>query len=153
MLSRLRPAPGRLRRVLSPELAQALQEAGLRWQPRLHDRFIIPDRDLDGKIFALNDLSTEIHEFGPLQAITFNGAVEWSLDWILSEEVVWLPTEAQLREAMGDSFVALERTMADWRCRYRVGGEERVAEAASGADAYGRALLDILNESRVRRSA
>ena len=148
MLSR-RPA-GRLLRVLSADIAQALQRAGLRWEPRVHDRFIIPDRDLDGKVFALNDLSTE---FGPLQAITFNGAVEWSLDWILSEEVVWLPTETQLRQAMGEAFVALERIGQVWRCRYTIEGEERAVEAESGADAYGLALIEVLQEPGVRRSA
>ena len=139
--------------VLSVDLARALQSAGLVWNPAVHDRFVIPDHDLDGQIFALNDLSTEIHEFGTMRAITFNGAVEWSLDWILSEDVVWLPDESQLRAALGDSFVGLERSIDGFICRFRVDGTDDSRRALTGADAYGRALIAVLKSTQGRRSA
>ncbi len=139
--------------MVSLELARELQEAGLVWEPREHDRFAIPDRDLDGQIFAINDLSTEIHEFGPLRAITFNGAVEWSLDWILSEDVVWLPTESQLRDAVGEAFVRLDQTIDGYRCTFRLEGRESHETAGSAPDAYALALLALLRDKRARRTA
>jgi len=39
----------------------------------------------------------------------FNGTVEWALDSIGQHEVVWLPREDQLRDALGDRFERLER--------------------------------------------
>ena len=144
---------GTLDAVLSVKLARSLQAAGLVWEPAGHDRFVIPDRDLDGQVFALNTLSTEIHEFGTMRAITFNGAVEWSLDWILSEDVVWLPHESQLRHRLGDAFIGLERTIEGYRCRFMLGGREEQRVAASASDAYGHALLATLDHQRGRRSA
>lgn len=114
----------------------------------MHDFFAIPDRDLDGKVFVLNDLSTDIHEFADRAAITFNGAVEWSLDWILSEEVVWLPTESQLRDGIGDAFRALVATDSRFECHVAVGDRVEVLAAATAADAYGRALLTLLEAAR-----
>ena len=139
--------------MVSVPLARRLQQAGLAWNPAIHDRFAIPDRDLDGQIFALNDLSTEIHEFGTMRAITFNGAVEWSLDWILSEDVVWLPTESQLRAELGDAFRALERSEPGYRCTFVVDGESEQAEASTAPDAYAEALIRLLQASGARRSA
>ncbi|MDH3500645.1 MAG: hypothetical protein OEM97_11010, partial [Acidimicrobiia bacterium] len=144
---------GTLSTVLSTELARALQVAGLVWEPAVHDRFVIPGRDLDGQIFALNDLSTEIHEFGTTRAITFNGAVEWSLDWILSEDVVWVPDEGQLRDALGETFLSLDRCSDGYTCRFRLEGAEVTCTAAGAAEAYGHALLATMEAARDRRSA
>jgi hypothetical protein len=139
--------------MVSVALARRLQQSGLVWNPAVHDRFAIPDRDLDGQVFALNDLSTELHEFGTMRAITFNGAVEWSLDWILSEDVVWLPTEAQLRHQLGDAFEKLEATDDGYRCAFSVDGGTEYADAHAAADAYATALLRLLENERSRRSA
>ena len=37
-----------------------------------------------------------------------SGPTEWALDSIQQQEVVWLPTEGQLRDLLGSSLVALE---------------------------------------------
>ena len=79
--------------MIDVALAAKLRDAGLEWTPTVHDRFAIPAHDLDDRVFSLNDMSTEIRRFGDQSAIMFNGAVEWSLDWIMREKVVGRPTE------------------------------------------------------------
>jgi hypothetical protein len=130
--------------VISRSLALRLRDAGLEWAPQPHDLFAIPDRDLDDRLFVVADLSTEITEIAGLRTITFNGVVEWSLDWILSDDVVWMPSEAQLREKVGVNLVALERTADGYRCTVEMGSGLRRFEAADAADAYATALLELL---------
>ncbi len=85
-------------------------------------------------------------EIAGLRTITFNGVVEWSLDWILSEDVVWMPSEAQLRERVGANLVALERTPDGYRCTVecRQSGT-RQFDSAEAADAYAAALLALVD--------
>ena len=74
----------------------------------------------------------------------FNGTVEWALDSIGQHEVVWLPREDQLRDALGDRFERLERLDG------ATGGYAVVlADGARYLDidaerAYARALLAVL---------
>jgi hypothetical protein len=130
--------------VISRSLAIRLRDAGLEWAPQPHDLFAIPDRDLDDRLFVVADLSTEITEIAGLRTITFNGVVEWSLDWILSEDVVWMPSEAQLREQVGANLVALERSADGYRCTVEMGSQLRRFDASDAADAYATALLELL---------
>lgn len=133
-------------RTVSVGLARRLQAAGLHWRPGLFDFFHIPDRHLDDEIFVIADLSVDVQRLGDgIAAITFNGAVEWSLDYILQQDVVWLPTESQLREMLGDALVALRLEKGGWVCVAVVDGPHRSYEAVSAADAYGLALLDRLS--------
>ncbi len=130
--------------MISRSLAIRLRDAGLEWAPQPHDVFAIPDRDLDDRLFVVADLSTEIAEIAGLRTITFNGVVEWSLDWILSEDVVWMPSEAQLRERVGANLVALVRTPDGYRCTVSVGSGTRHFDSAEAADAYAAALLELI---------
>ena len=130
--------------VISPFLAQELRTAGLPWDPAPHDVFMIPDRNMDGEVFVISQLTIDVDVAGDTPQIMFNGAVEWSLDHIVASEVVWLPREAQLRAAMAGHFVSLTREPGGYRCRTRVGDEERSHEADDAADAYALALLDLL---------
>lgn len=134
--------------MLSVRLAKLLQTAGLIWRPRQFDFFHIPDRDLDDKVFVISDLSAEVQPIvDGLAAIAFNGAVEWSLDYILQQDVVWLPTETQIRSQLGDAVQSLERVDDGWHCVIiRAGGEERHA-GATASDAYGAALLAMLTQN------
>ena len=133
--------------MISRSLALRLRDAGLEWAPQPHDVFAIPDRDLDDRLFVVADLSTEITEIAGLRTITFNGVVEWSLDWILSEDVVWMPSEAQLREQVGGNLVALERTADGYRCTVEIGSQLRRFDAADAADAYAGALLALIERN------
>jgi hypothetical protein len=96
--------------VLSLELARALRDAGVRWEPQPGDLFVIPDRDLDEQVFVLSDMVVQNMQppDGP-PILAFNGTTEWALDSLEAGEVVWLPREDQLRELLGSSFEGLER--------------------------------------------
>ena len=133
--------------MISEYLATALKEAGLEWNPQGHDRFVIPERELDGDVFSINDLSIEVQKLAGREAIMFNGTVEWALDWIHTGEVVWLPTEEQLRDALGRRFVALEATTSGYRCVIRIGDTTESFTATRAVDAYGQALLACLERS------
>lgn len=133
--------------MISQYLATALKEAGLAWDPGGHDRFVIPERDLDGDVFSINDLSIEVQELAGRPSIMFNGTVEWALDWIHTGDVVWLPTEEQLRAALGSAFVALEASDEGFRCVIRMDGSTESFEAVTAVDAYGYALLASLERT------
>lgn len=134
--------------MLSVGLAKELRAAGLTWRPRQFDFFHIPDRDLDHRLFVVADLSVDIQPLADgIAAITFNGAVEWSLDYILQQDVVWVPTESQLRERLGDHLLGLAQTDDTWECRIEIDGRAGHHQASSAEDAYGTALLALLRTS------
>ena len=133
--------------MLSIQLAKDLRRAGLSWTPTLFDFFHIPDRNLDDQRFVIADLSTDLQVLADgIGAITFNGAVEWSLDYILTQDVVWLPTETQLRERLGDALSGLERRDSGYRVTMALSGGAKTFDGPSASDAYGRALLWILED-------
>jgi hypothetical protein len=77
----------------------------------------------------------------------FNGTVEWALDSIAQSEVIWLPREDQMRDALGARFVRLERLEGE-TAGYAVvldadGQEERHVDI-DAERAYARALLSAL---------
>jgi hypothetical protein len=130
--------------VISTELARALQAAGLAWRPKEGDRFVLPGRDLDERVFTISEMVVEVRSAPAGRVIAFNGTTEWALDAIEQAEAVWLPRESQLREALGDAMLSLVRADDAWRVTVRVDDEllERTAEVAE--EAYGRALLAVL---------
>ena len=130
--------------MISRDLAQALRDGGLRWEPRLFDFFAIPDRDLDDRFFCLSDLTIDVQEVAGHSTIMFNGAVEWSLDYILDQDVIWLPTEGQLRELLGDRLRDLEKLADGYRCTVVTHGGTQSSTAATAEDAYGQAVLELL---------
>ena len=137
--------------MLSIATARALREAGLTWKPAQLDFFAIPDRGLDERTFVINDLPASTADLLGEAIITFDGAVEWALDYVPSVEVLWLPTETQLRERLaaalaGEQEPNLTLTSAGGvhRCATRFRGEPLAAEAADAADAYGAVLLFVL---------
>jgi hypothetical protein len=136
--------------MITRELAEALRVAGLGWQPRGGDRFLVPDRDLDDEVFVVAGMAIEVRDLPSGGAeMRFNGTVEWALDSIEKHEVIWLPREEQLRDALGDRFLRLERLDA------ATGGWAVVLAAADGREeryvdidverAYARALLSVLS--------
>jgi hypothetical protein len=115
------------------------------------DFFAIPDRGLDERTFVINDLPASTADLLGEAIITFDGAVEWALDYVPSGEVLWLPTEAQLRERLAarlaaepDFSLTLTSAGGVHRCETRFRGEPLAAEAADAADAYGAVLLFVL---------
>lgn len=132
--------------MITHEQAMALAEQGLEWRPASGDRFYVPDRDLDDEVFVVSGMSIEVSELPSGTEMRFNGTVEWALDSIAQSEVIWLPREEQMRDALGDRFLRLESV---------TGGYAVVLAAAGSADgvrhvdidaerAYARALLSVL---------
>lgn len=132
--------------MISIELARQLHDAGLEWLPAEGDRFMIPDRDLEDHVFSISEMTVEAHKLRDGMRISFNGAVEWALDSIMQREVVWLPSETQLRNRLGSAFNSLSRDDVVYRCDVVVDDQRRTYEATDPADAYGLALLDVLAE-------
>ena len=141
----LRPWQTRLQ-VISLDLARKLHDAGLEWLPKEGDRFVIPDRELEERVFSISEMTVDVHDVPTGRLISFNGAVEWALDSIMESDVIWLPSEAQLRDRLGLAFRALEAADGGFTCRAEIGEELRSFEAAEPADAYAMALLDLLQQ-------
>ena len=133
--------------MLNRELARQLAEAGLPWSPAEHDTFIIPDADLDQKVFVISESTALVQRLAGVPHITFHGSSEWALDHVRVGDVVWLPSETQLRVALearrpGAAYV-LERRPEGYRCLL-VGAAGNGQFHASAEDAYGAALLHVL---------
>jgi hypothetical protein len=131
--------------VISLDLAVSLRNAGLRWSPSAGDRFAIPDRDLDEQVFVLSDMTIEVHELPEGPIIGFNGTTEWALDDVDKEDTVWLPREDQLRALLGPAFHRLERQGDAYVVVADVAGAETLFGAGAPEDAYGAALLTMLD--------
>lgn len=142
--------------MIPPALAVELKDAGLIWRTQTHDFFIIPDRTLDDRVFVLADMIafTELIQGWP--AVAFHGTAEWALDYIFTDEIVWLPTEEQLREAL---VAAIHRdtgaaallclnleTAGDYRCDIALGDQTLSFVGPTAGEAYGRALLHVLRQ-------
>lgn len=127
--------------VISVGLAKRLREAGVRWDPRPGDRFIIPDRGMDDDVFVLSHMTIDVHEFPTGRVIGFNGTVEWALDSVEQEAALWMPVEDQLRDRLGQAFVQLTRADGGYRVLLDVAGSRTEVRAEEPAEAYGRALL------------
>jgi hypothetical protein len=131
--------------VLSLELAVALRDAGVAWDPAPGDAFVVPDRDLDEHVFVLSDMVVQQVQppDGPA-ILAFNGTTEWALDSLEAHEAVWLPREDQLRALLGATFVSLERVFGPpdgYAVVTRRAGEEQRHVDLTAEAAYARAVL------------
>lgn len=140
--------------MLSLQLAQQLKEAGLLWQTNVNDFFGLPDRGMDERVFVLADLQTQTDLFRGWPVITFHGSPEWALDYVLTTEAIWLPTESQLRQKIfehldgkSDVIVQLTQSHQGIRCDLTTSNRNLEFHGENGAEAYGQALLYLLQES------
>jgi hypothetical protein len=130
--------------MLSRELAVALRDAGLTWTPAHGDRFLVPDRDLDDLVFILSDMVVEqVTLPDGTRVLAFNGTTEWALDALEASEAIWLPSEAQLREWLGDDFELLER-LPEPSGGYAVTASGVRHVDVSAVNSYARAVLSVL---------
>ncbi len=137
-------------------LALELKEAGLIWQTNNNDFFAIPDRGMDERVFVLADMMAYTDLVRGWPVVAFHGTAEWALDYILTSEVVWLPTEEQLREALAERLAAADdRGRANftltldsdgYTCAIEFSDEGLIFDAPTAAEAYGRALLHVLRQ-------
>ena len=130
--------------MISVALARKLRDGGLKWTPTSGDRFVVADRDMDDEVFTLSDMTVEMHEFPSGRVIGFNGTVEWALDSVEARNSVWLPSEAQLRERLGNTFRQLTRRDDAWRVELDVSGRPASVEHPDATEAYGLALLHLI---------
>ncbi|HEX6383455.1 MAG TPA: pilus assembly protein CpaE [Anaerolineae bacterium] len=137
--------------MISLALAQELKEAGLVWKAGIHDFFAIPDRDLDDRVFVVTDVMAYLEIFRGWPVVTFHGAAEWALDYILTTEVVWMPTEGQLRQElehilMGEEKLKLQLFLEqeEYTCEIYYQGQDRRFTAPTADEAYVFALLHAL---------
>lgn len=139
-------------------LAIELKQAGLLWQTKTHDFFAIPDHDMDERVFVLADMVafTELVQGWP--AVAFHGAAEWALDYVFSNEIVWLPTEEQLREALMDTIIKASKVMppegslgltstpGGYQCAIAIDSQHLLFKGPTAPEAYAAALLYVLRQ-------
>lgn len=130
--------------MITVDLAQQLKSAGLVWTPASGDRFVVPDHDLEDLVFAVSDMVVEVLDLPTGRIFAFNGTTEWALDSIEQREVVWLPSEDQLRSMLGETFVALESTPGGFIARIRRDGSEERHIDIDAESVYARAVLAVM---------
>lgn len=139
--------------MISVELARRLRGAGLTWQPAERDFFALLDRNLDGQVFVVSQLTALLQLYNGQPVITFHGTSEWALDYVLVADAVWLPSETQLRALLEariehDTPMLLARTTAGYELELKIGGVRFTFDAPRAEDAYGLALLHLLQHGR-----
>ena len=134
--------------MITHQQAAELAARGLQWQPDSGDRFFVPDRDLDDEVFVVSGMSVEVSDLPSGAEMRFNGTVEWALDSIAQSEVIWLPREEQMRDALGERFLRLESVTGGYAVVLVDGSspDTEVRHVDIDAErAYARALLSVLS--------
>jgi hypothetical protein len=124
--------------MLTTETARRLRQAGISWSPTSGDRFVVADRDMDEEVFVVSEMVVEHHRAPTGGLLRFNGTTEWALDQLQVDQALWLPREGQLREALGERFVALARRPDHWVVTTTDGA---VHEHGDVEEAYAAAVL------------
>lgn len=137
--------------MISLDSAILLKEGGLEWKPALNDFFAIPDRYMDDKVFVISDMLVTVDVLQGMQVVSFQGASEWALDSLVTDETVWLPNESQLRKALEAALLAtghpelkLISDLKGCRCEINFEAKKHTFEAEDATEAYAAALLYIL---------
>lgn len=134
------------------QLAYDLKKAGLVWKAGMHDFFAIPEHDMDERIFVITDVMAYLELLQGWPVVTFHGTAEWGLDYIFSHEVVWMPTEEQLRTELvnllkrTDAFMLQLMLLPDgYQCQVSFQEQLLAFVAPTASEVYAQALLHILN--------
>jgi hypothetical protein len=135
--------------MISLEMARQLREAGLSWRPTERDTFALADHDMDDQVFVVSPLPAIVQIFQGQPAIAFQASPEWALDYVMLSQVLWLPTEYQLRSALearidGDGPLSLERAGGGYRCTIGLGGASQGFDGPDAETAYAQALIAAL---------
>lgn len=131
--------------MISTALARALRDSGLVWHPAAGDAFRIDRVEVDDELFYLSDMTVEAHDLTTGTELGFNGTTEWALDSVAIDDAVWLPSETQLRTALGPAFRRLEIVADGARVTAAIDGVSSEFTADLAEDAYARALLALLD--------
>jgi hypothetical protein len=135
--------------MISLELAGQLRDAGLQWRPAERDIFALPDRDMDDQVFVVSPLPALVQRVNGYPVVAFQASAEWALDYVMLAEVLWMPSETQLREALGAHLqpgetLRLDRTAEGYSCSFGSAVGARQFDGPDAETAYGRALLSVL---------
>ncbi|BDZ39014.1 pilus assembly protein CpaE [Microbacterium suwonense] len=138
--------------MISRELAIALRDAGLQWRPESGDRFQLdlPDEvepEVEAEVFTVSEMTIEARRTPSGTDLAFNGTTEWALDAVELDGTVWLPREDQLRDLLRGTFRRLVRLTDTFRVDIEIAGEALGYEHPDPAEAYGRALLELIRRS------
>lgn len=134
--------------MISTELATELSDAGLAWTPADGDQFRVQAPELTSDVFTVSTMTIEAHEYPTGTILGFNGTTEWALDSVAIEDALWLPREDQLRTLLRSSFRALRRDGDTHEVEVDLLGQPRVFADPEPAEAYGRALLALIELSK-----
>jgi len=138
--------------MISRELAGRLAP-NLTWQPANGDVFFIPRPEIAESLFTVSDMVVELVTRNGESRFHFNGTVEWALDSVESDAVVWLPREDQLRELIGPYFLSLDASSDGFVVTVSGPGRAFHTEPRSeAADAYALALLYVLDQNAVTQA-
>lgn len=134
--------------MIALDVAKRLKDGGVKWEPAQGDKFALLDRDMDDRVFVVNDMATLIELLQGRPAVSFHGTPEWALDYVFLTEAVWLPDEGQLRQRVhdilalqGDPMYDLLCADGEFICRFAWKGEGVVFKGADACEAYAEALL------------
>ena len=137
--------------MISLATARALKRAGLAWTPAQHDFFAFPEHGLDDRVVVLAEMPAGLAQLQGEAVFTFHGAMEWALDYIFTADAVWLPTEAQLRQAVegrlpGPRF-SLTATPDGYTLALETDQGPLTFTATSAEETYAAALLALLSRA------
>ena len=137
--------------MIELETARRLKSAGLHWEPAQGDRFAVPERGMDDRVFVINDMATIIEMIHGAEMLTFHGTPEWALDYVYLGEAVWLPDEGQLRELLHQRLTQDAQPVYDllcldgsFTCRFGWRDESLAFTAAEASEAYAAAVLYVM---------
>ena len=134
--------------MISRELASELAPH-LSWTPANGDMFFVPRPEIADAVFTVSDMVVELIVQHGESRFHFNGTVEWALDSVESDGVVWLPREEQLRDLLGRFFLSLDASADGFVVTVSGPGRAFHTEPEPvAADAYARALLYVLVADR-----
>lgn len=130
--------------MISRDLAARLAPL-LDWTPANGDQFYIPRPEISESVFTVSDMVVELVVRNGESRFHFNGTVEWALDSVESDLVVWLPREDQLRVLLGDAFLSLDRVGEGFVVSATgPGGAFHTDPRPDASDAYAEALVAVL---------
>ena len=139
--------------MISRDLALQLRDAGLVWHPESGDRFQLDlpshvEADVEADTFTVSEMTIETHRYPTGTILGFNGTTEWALDSVAIHDAVWLPREDQLRELLRATFRGLRRLPDAYEVEIELDGSSRRFEHPDPAEAYGMALLALIERTR-----
>jgi len=139
--------------VITRDLALALRDAGLAWHPAEGDRFqlVLPDEvelEIEADVFTVSIMTIEARRTPTGTILAFNGTTEWALDAVTVTEAVWLPREDQLRDLLRGTFRRLVRLDDAFQVEIEIAGQPLLFEHPDPSEAYGQALLALIQRSR-----